>query len=184
MLKCLANIILRMGGWKILGEIPSIPQAVFLAAPHTSNGTVSGYSSTRLPLISMSASSPRTHCSGGRSAASSGFGRNVTRPRRCSGIVLQLVGAFEQQDSLFLALAPKVREAGALNGKPVFTGSPVRPAYPSCSRASTTINGRSASDQHSRQGEVSTGFQRNTRLLHRRSGAAPRKAGANHLYTE
>ena len=33
----IADQILRLLGWKIVGEIPNVPQAVFLALPHTSN---------------------------------------------------------------------------------------------------------------------------------------------------
>jgi tRNA (guanine-N7-)-methyltransferase len=37
MLKRLARLILRLGGWTALGESPDTPKAVFIAAPHTSN---------------------------------------------------------------------------------------------------------------------------------------------------
>jgi len=37
MLQALARLILRMGGWTAVGEVPAVPKAVFIAAPHTSN---------------------------------------------------------------------------------------------------------------------------------------------------
>jgi len=37
MLQALARLILRVGGWTAVGEIPDVPKAVFIAAPHTSN---------------------------------------------------------------------------------------------------------------------------------------------------
>jgi len=37
MLQSIANLIIRLTGWRIVGEVPQIPQAVFIAAPHTSN---------------------------------------------------------------------------------------------------------------------------------------------------
>ncbi|MDO5768871.1 MAG: lysophospholipid acyltransferase family protein [Psychrobacter sp.] len=33
----IADQILKVLGWKVVGEIPNVPQAVFLALPHTSN---------------------------------------------------------------------------------------------------------------------------------------------------
>ncbi len=37
MLKRLARLILWVGGWTPVGEIPDLPKAVLIAAPHTSN---------------------------------------------------------------------------------------------------------------------------------------------------
>ena len=37
MLRSLAKFILRVAGWKALGEPPTVPKAVIIAAPHTSN---------------------------------------------------------------------------------------------------------------------------------------------------
>ena len=37
MLKGLARLILRVGGWTAVGEMPDVPKAVIIAAPHTSN---------------------------------------------------------------------------------------------------------------------------------------------------
>ncbi|MDZ7643071.1 MAG: 1-acyl-sn-glycerol-3-phosphate acyltransferase [Woeseiaceae bacterium] len=33
----LARTLLRIGGWTLAGEVPDLPKAVFIAAPHTSN---------------------------------------------------------------------------------------------------------------------------------------------------
>jgi len=37
MLRALARLILRVGGWTAVGGIPDAPKAVIIAAPHTSN---------------------------------------------------------------------------------------------------------------------------------------------------
>lgn len=37
MLRGLAKLILRLGGWTAVGGMPDVPKAVFIAAPHTSN---------------------------------------------------------------------------------------------------------------------------------------------------
>jgi 1-acyl-sn-glycerol-3-phosphate acyltransferase len=37
MLRALARLILRIGGWTAIGGIPDAPKAVIIAAPHTSN---------------------------------------------------------------------------------------------------------------------------------------------------
>jgi 1-acyl-sn-glycerol-3-phosphate acyltransferase len=37
MLKGLARLILRIGGWTAIGSLPQEPKAIFIAAPHTSN---------------------------------------------------------------------------------------------------------------------------------------------------
>ncbi len=37
MLQRLARLILWVGGWRMVGEVPDVPKAVFIAAPHTSN---------------------------------------------------------------------------------------------------------------------------------------------------
>ncbi|MCH9694219.1 MAG: lysophospholipid acyltransferase family protein [Gammaproteobacteria bacterium] len=37
MLRGLARLILRLGGWTPVGTVPDVPKAVFIAAPHTSN---------------------------------------------------------------------------------------------------------------------------------------------------
>jgi len=35
--RALARLLLRVAGWKIVGEVPSVPKYVLIAAPHTSN---------------------------------------------------------------------------------------------------------------------------------------------------
>jgi len=37
MLQRLAQLILKLTGWTVVGEVPDTPKAVFIAAPHTSN---------------------------------------------------------------------------------------------------------------------------------------------------
>ena len=37
MLQAIAKLILRIGGWEMVGEMPAAKRAVFIAAPHTSN---------------------------------------------------------------------------------------------------------------------------------------------------
>lgn len=37
MLSSIARLLLRIGGWTLVGDHPSVPKAVIIAAPHTSN---------------------------------------------------------------------------------------------------------------------------------------------------
>lgn len=37
MLRSLARWLLKSGGWTVVGGVPDVPKAVFIAAPHTSN---------------------------------------------------------------------------------------------------------------------------------------------------
>ena len=37
MLQSIARFLLRLGGWTLVGEVPTVPKAVFIVAPHTSN---------------------------------------------------------------------------------------------------------------------------------------------------
>ena len=37
MLASIARLLLRLGGWTLVGEHPAVPKAVIIAAPHTSN---------------------------------------------------------------------------------------------------------------------------------------------------
>ena len=37
MIRRVARLLLKMGGWKLVGELPDLDKAVFVAAPHTSN---------------------------------------------------------------------------------------------------------------------------------------------------
>lgn len=37
MLKRIAALLLKLGGWKTVGRVPDVPKAIFIAAPHTSN---------------------------------------------------------------------------------------------------------------------------------------------------
>ncbi len=37
MLRRLARFLLRLGGWTVVGKVPDLKKAVFIAAPHTSN---------------------------------------------------------------------------------------------------------------------------------------------------
>ncbi len=37
MLAAIARFLLRLGGWTLVGEHPTVPKAVIIAAPHTSN---------------------------------------------------------------------------------------------------------------------------------------------------
>ena len=37
MLKLVAALLLKLGGWTAVGPIPDVPKAIFIAAPHTSN---------------------------------------------------------------------------------------------------------------------------------------------------
>ena len=35
--RALGRLVLRLGGWRVVGEIPDLPRLVLIAAPHSSN---------------------------------------------------------------------------------------------------------------------------------------------------
>jgi 1-acyl-sn-glycerol-3-phosphate acyltransferase len=107
-LKKIANALLKVSGWEVVGEVPDINKAVYVAAPHTSNWdgfwllvgkTVLGLEARFLvkhtlywwplgPILNWFGAIPVDRSGG-------------------SGVVQELIDLFEDSDRLNLALAPE-----------------------------------------------------------------------------
>lgn len=108
MLRWLANRVFKLGGWTTVGEIPDLDKAVFIAAPHTSNWDGFWFLVYKLIVdveVSFLAKDTLFWWPLGRIL--SAMGAMPIDRRDATGIVPQLVAAFEREDHLFLALAPE-----------------------------------------------------------------------------
>ncbi len=108
MLRWLAKRILNLGGWQILGEIPAIDKAVFIAAPHTSNWDgfwLLVYKVAMQVDVRFLAKETLFWWPLGRLL--SALGAMPIDRGDAGGVVPQLVKAFAREEHLFLALAPE-----------------------------------------------------------------------------
>jgi len=108
MLQALAKSILRVSGWQLVGEIPNIKKAVFIAAPHTSNWDGLWF------IVYKFAVDVEVRFLGKHSlfwwplgSILLAIGCMPVDRRAAADIVPQLVEAFEREEHLFLALAPE-----------------------------------------------------------------------------
>ena len=108
MLQLLANWILRVTGWKLVGDVPDVKKAVFIAAPHTSNWDGLWF------IVYKFAIDVRVRFLGKHTlfwwplgSFLSAIGCMPVDRSTSTGVVPQLVEAFEREDRLFLALAPE-----------------------------------------------------------------------------
>jgi 1-acyl-sn-glycerol-3-phosphate acyltransferase len=108
MLRGLARLILRVGGWTAVGGMPDVPKAIILAAPHTSNWD--GF----WALVYIVAISADIHFFAKKSLFWFPLG-NVLRglhsiplDRSRAGSAVQLaIDLFNEQDSFYFGLAPE-----------------------------------------------------------------------------
>ena len=104
MLSALAKLILRLGGWTAIGEIPPLEKAVFIAAPHTSNWDGFWLLSFKVQLRILAKQSlfwwPLASVL--RACGAVPLDRSQS-----SATVQQLVDMFASEDHFFLALAPE-----------------------------------------------------------------------------
>lgn len=107
-LKRIANSILKLSGWQVVGEIPDIDKAVYIAAPHTSNWdgfwllvgkTVLGLEARFL--------AKHTLFWWPLGAILNRFGAIPIDRSRGAGVVQQLIDMFDDNERLNLALAPE-----------------------------------------------------------------------------
>ena len=108
MVRRLAKFIIRISGWQTTGELPDLPKAVFVAAYHTSNWDGIWLILYKIALdvkFSFLAKHSLFWWPLGNLLRSVGA-IPIDRSKSTS-IVRQLVEAFEEQDHLFLALAPE-----------------------------------------------------------------------------
>ena len=107
-LKRIANALLKVSGWEVVGEVPDIDKAVYVAAPHTSNWdgfwllvgkTVLGLEARFLVK--------HTLCWWPLGPILNWFGAIPVDRSGGSGVVQELIDLFEDSDRLNLALAPE-----------------------------------------------------------------------------
>lgn len=108
LLQRIAKFIADVAGWKIVGEIPNLDKAVYIAASHTSNWD--GF----WLLVGKVALGLETHFLAKHTlfwwplgGILTWFGAIPIDRNRSAGIVPQLVRMFEQKEKFNLALAPE-----------------------------------------------------------------------------
>lgn len=104
----LAQAILRVIGWQLVGSFPNLPKYVIVGAPHTSNWDFP------LAMLLMYASGVRFHWIGKASLFRPPFGGLFRRLRgipirrdRKDHVVAQIVDAFERSKNLIITIAPE-----------------------------------------------------------------------------
>ena len=108
MLQALAKSILRAGGWRLVGEIPDVKKAVFIAAPHTSNWDGLWFIIYKFAVdVKVRFLGKHTLFWWPLGSFLSAIGCMPVDRSTATGVVPQLVEAFEREDRLFLALAPE-----------------------------------------------------------------------------
>ena len=108
MLRGLASLILRIGGWTAVGGMPNIPKAVIIAAPHTSNWDGFWALVYRVSVgadIHLFAKSSLFWFPLGTVLRSLG-GIPLDRSRAGTA-VKHIVDAFDENDSFYFGLAPE-----------------------------------------------------------------------------
>lgn len=108
MLRGLARLILRVGGWTAVGDMPDVPKAIFVAAPHTSNWD--GF----WALVYVVSINADIHFFAKKSLFWFPLGtvlrglRSIPLDRRRAGsAVQQAIDMFTEQDSFYFGLAPE-----------------------------------------------------------------------------
>ena len=108
MLQAIGKLLVRLGGWRVVGEVPQFPKAVFIAAPHTSNWDGFWLLAARA-VLSVKARFLAKHTLfwwplGPILSAMGAMPIDRSDPGLT---VAQLVEAFGREQQLFLALAPE-----------------------------------------------------------------------------
>jgi 1-acyl-sn-glycerol-3-phosphate acyltransferase len=108
MLKWLARCIFRISGWKMVGQVPDIRKAVFIAAPHTSNWDGFWLLIYKVAIdVDVRFLAKDTLFWWPLGSILTALGAMPIDRSDATSIVPQLVDAFETEDRLFLALAPE-----------------------------------------------------------------------------
>ncbi len=104
----LGAFVLRTMGWKVVGEVPEYPKAIYAVAPHTSNWDfvigVAVMLSMNLKLKFLGKDAIFVWPFKGLLESIGGIPINRNKNH---GVVEQIVKQFEQNDSLILALSPE-----------------------------------------------------------------------------
>jgi len=108
MLQRLALLLFKLTGWTMVGEVPDIKKAVFIAAPHTSNWDGFWFLAYKLALdVEVRFLAKHTLFWWPLGSVLSAMGAMPVDRRHSSSVVEQLADAFEEEDRLFLALSPE-----------------------------------------------------------------------------
>ena len=108
MLKRLARLILRLTGWELVGEPPSVPKAVVIAAHHTSNWDGVWMITAKIALgIEMRFLAKHTLFWWPLGAILRASGAISLDRGSSADTVAQMARAFAREERLLLALAPE-----------------------------------------------------------------------------
>ncbi|MGI9203716.1 MAG: lysophospholipid acyltransferase family protein [Woeseiaceae bacterium] len=108
MLGWVARKIFRVTGWTIVGEVPNISKAVFIAAPHTSNWDGLWLLIYKFAInVDVRFLAKDTLFWWPLGPLLRAMGAMPIDRRKAATIVPQLVDAFAKEEHLFLALAPE-----------------------------------------------------------------------------
>lgn len=117
----LGRLLLRLAGWRIVGEFPDVPRAVLIVAPHTSNWD--GY----VGLAAIWALRLDIHFMGKHTLFRRPFGAlvrwlgGIPIDRSSSaGVVEQSVQRFRENSGFMLGITPEGTRKGAANWKTGF----------------------------------------------------------------
>lgn len=104
----LGRMILRLGGWRIVGNLPDCPKMVIIGAPHTSNMDALVTLGVALSLqldfrVMIKASAFR----GPLGRVLRWLGALPIERARAGGVVRECIDAFAQRDRLLLCIAPE-----------------------------------------------------------------------------
>jgi 1-acyl-sn-glycerol-3-phosphate acyltransferase len=108
MLQALAKFILRIFGWTMVGEVPDLKKAVFIAAPHTSNWDGFWLLVYKVAInVDVRFLGKHTLFWWPLGSILRSFGAMPIDRSHAGDIVPQLVDAFKAEEHLFLALSPE-----------------------------------------------------------------------------
>ena len=135
-LRWLARSLLRLGGWRMVGEFPDLPKAVLIGAPHSSNWDGIWGMTAKVALgldIRIFAKHQLFWWPLGPILRRLGV-IEVNRGD-ARGLIGQMLERFEQEERFWLGIAPEGTRKQVLRWKPGFwkiasaAGVPVVPAY-------------------------------------------------------
>ena len=108
MLQAVGRFIVGISGWRVVGEVPQLPKAVFIAAPHTSNWDGFWLLVARAVLdIKVSFMAKHTLFWWPLGPLLSAMGAMPIDRSNPSQTVPKLIETFRRQNHLFLAMAPE-----------------------------------------------------------------------------
>ena len=108
MLRWLATRIIRVSGWTVVGGVPEVPRAVFIAAPHTSNWDGFWLLMYKISMeVEVRFLAKHTLFWWPLGPILTALGALPIDRDNPAAIVPQLIAAFKSENQLFLALAPE-----------------------------------------------------------------------------